>query len=244
MGFRFPRVQSSTNLSSLSTLSTIFSRFILRSPVQNRKPSILEMMSMHESKQQQPSILNMMMRESTDSPLQHDYTSSFQSQNEKMLAAMTQARLAREHDLDLMVQTLRSHRPADSDIADHSLRADEPSCFGQQDSISVPSFELAETPILDNLASFSFPEIELEHEYDHDLPLDDSILFPDSIMTPVSKPDFTFPESTLDPVPIHHEIESPIFDDHIELDQFYDFESTMDKLASLFMTLNPMRYVT
>ena len=51
-------------------------------------------------------------------------------------------------------------------------------------------------------------------------------------MTPVSSPDFTFPESTLDPVPIHHEIESTIFDDHIELDQFYNFESPMDKLAS------------
>ena len=33
-------------------------------PIQNRKPSILEMMSMHESKQQLPSIFDMMMRES------------------------------------------------------------------------------------------------------------------------------------------------------------------------------------
>ena len=131
---------------------------------------------------------------------------------------MTQARLAREHELDMMVQSLCSHCPANSNIADHSLKADEPSCFGQQDSNSVPSCELAKTSNFDNLASFSFPEIELEHEYDHDLPPDDSILLPDSIMTPVSPPDFTLPESTLDPVPIHHEIESPICDDHIELD--------------------------
>ena len=34
-------------------------------------------------------------------------------------------------------------------------------------------------------------------------------------------------------MPIHHEIESPIFDDHhIELDQFHTFESPIDKLAS------------
>ena len=34
-------------------------------------------------------------------------------------------------------------------------------------------------------------------------------------------------------MPIHHEIESPIFyDHHIELDQFHSFESPIDKLAS------------
>ena len=83
------------------------------------------------------------------------------------------------------------------------------------------------------MASYPLPEIELENEYDHEPQLRDSILLPDSIMTPVSSPDFNlFPESTLDPVPIHHEIESPIFDDHIELDQFYTFENPIDKLAS------------
>ena len=84
------------------------------------------------------------------------------------------------------------------------------------------------------MASYPFPKIELEHEYDPELPLDDSILLPDSIMTPVSSPDFTpFPESVLDPVPIHCEIESPIYyDDHIELDQFHTFESPFDKLVS------------
>ena len=97
------------------------------------------------------------------------------------------------------------------------------------------TFELAQTPNFENeidiLVSYSFPEIELE--YDPESQLGDSILLPDSIMTPVSSPHFNlFPESTLDPVSIHHEIESPIFDDHIELDQFYTFENPIDKLAS------------
>ena len=53
-------------------------------------------------------------------------------------------------------------------------------------------------------------------------------------MTEVFLPDFRlFPESTLDPVPVHREIESPIFyDQQIELDQFHTFESPIDKLAS------------
>ena len=65
-------------------------------------------------------------------------------------------------------------------------------------------------------------------------------------MTPVSSPDFNlFSESTLDPVPIHNEIESPIFEDHIELNQLYIFEDPIDKLASShFLILNSMRYVT
>ena len=42
-----------------------------------------------------------------------------------------------------------------------------------------------------------------------------------------------FPESVLDPIPVHCEIESTIsYDDHIELDQFHTFESPFDKLAS------------
>jgi len=52
-------------------------------------------------------------------------------------------------------------------------------------------------------------------------------------MTPMSSTDFNlFPKSTLDHVPIHHEIESPIFYNLIELDQFHTFESSIDKLAS------------
>ena len=84
------------------------------------------------------------------------------------------------------------------------------------------------------MTSYPFPEIELENKYDPETQLSDSILLHDSIMTPMSSPDFNlFPESTLDPVPIHNEIESPTFDDHfIELDQFHTFESPIDKLAS------------
>ena len=53
-------------------------------------------------------------------------------------------------------------------------------------------------------------------------------------MTEVFLPDFRlFSESTLDPVPIHREIESPIFyDQQIALDQFHTFESPIDKLRS------------
>ena len=100
---------------------------------------------------------------------------------------------------------------------------------------------------IDSLASYSFPKIELENEYDHKPQLSDSILLPESIMTLVSSPDLNlFLESTLDPVPIYNEIESPIFDDHhIELDQFHTFESPIDKLAgSHFMKLKSMRNVT
>jgi len=53
-------------------------------------------------------------------------------------------------------------------------------------------------------------------------------------MTLVFLPDFKpFLESILDHVPVHREIESPIFyDQHIELDQYHTFENLIDKLAS------------
>ena len=134
-----------------------------------------------------------------------------------MLEIMTQAQNARNRDIDMMIQTLHSH-PI-SNITTHFVRAKESCCFGNQDSISAHPPELVQilNPI-DILASYPFPEIELEHEYDPELPLDDSILLPDSIMTPLSSPDFNlFLESTLDSVPIHNEIESPIFNDHFEI---------------------------
>ena len=60
---------------------------------------------------------------------------------------------------------------------------------------------------MDILASYPFPEIELKNEYDPEPQLGDSFLLRDSIMTPVFSPDFNlFPESTLDPMPIHNEI--------------------------------------
>ena len=69
----------------------------------------------------------------TDSQFHHKFqnnTSSFQVQSqqndepinyEKMLEAMTQAQIARNHDIDMMVQTLRSHRLTISDVANHSI---------------------------------------------------------------------------------------------------------------------------
>ena len=115
----------------------------------------------------------------------------------------------------------------------HSVQAKESCSLGNQDSISACPIELVQpSDPIDILASFPFSEIELEH--DPELSLDDSSLLSDSIMTSISLPDFTsFPESVLDPVLIHCEIESPIsYDDHIELDQFHTFESSIDKLAS------------
>ena len=64
------------------------------------------------------------------------------------------------------------------------------------------------------LASYRFSEIELEDEWDPETQLGNSIPLSDSIMTLIFLPDFnSFPESTLDPVPIHREIESLIFYD-------------------------------
>ena len=66
-------------------------------------------------------------------------------------------------------------------------------------------------------------------------------------MTPVPSPDFNlFSESTLDPVTIHNEIESSIFDDHhVELDQFHTVKVPLTNWqVLLFMKLNSMRNVT
>ena len=111
-----------------------------------------------------------------------------------MLKAMTQAKIARNQDIDLMVQTLRSHRLTISDVANHSVRAEESCCFAKQDSIPVHPFELVQTRNFENdinsLTSYPFSKIELENEYDPEPQLCDSILLPDSIMTLVSTPDF------------------------------------------------------
>ena len=90
--------------------------------------------------------------------------------------------------------------------------------FWTPNSISAHPSELVQTSNVENpidiLASYPFPEIELEHEYDPEPQLGNSISLPDSIMIEVFLPDFRlFPEPTLDPVPIHREIESPIFYD-------------------------------
>ena len=83
-----------------------------------------------------------------------------------MLEAMTQAQNARNHDIDMMVQSLRSHRLTSSDVTNHSVRAEESCYFRKQGSISTRSFELAQTlnfeSDIDSLASYPFPEIENE----------------------------------------------------------------------------------
>ena len=79
---------------------------------------------MRESKQQSQNL--------TNSQFHHKFqnnTSSFQVQSqqnepinyEKLFEAMTQAQIARNHDIDMMVQTLRSHRLTISDVTNHSI---------------------------------------------------------------------------------------------------------------------------
>jgi len=124
-----------------------------------------------------------------------------------------------------------SYQPLTNPDISNSIDLDQDSCcFGKQDPISAYPSELNQTsnvenPI-DNLASYYFPEIKLEHEYDPEPQLDNSISLPDPILTEVFLSDFRpFLESVLDPVPIHREIESPIFyDQQIKLDQFYTLD--------------------
>ena len=82
-----------------------------------------------------------------------------------MLEAMTQAQIARNHDMDLMVHILHSHSLTISDVANHSVRAEESCYFEKQGSISAQSFELAQTPNfendIDSLASYSFPDLRM-----------------------------------------------------------------------------------
>ena len=68
-----------------------------------------------------------------------------------------------------------------------------------QDSISLQPFELAQNfkNHLDILASYPFPEIELELKSDPEPQVANSISLFDSIMIPVFLPDFfSIPEST------------------------------------------------
>jgi len=121
----------------------------------------------------------------------------------------------------------------------NSIDLTQDSCyFRNQDSISVHPFEVDQHQIFENhidvLVSYPFSEIELENECDLEPQLGNSFLLLDSITTLVSSPDCKpFPESILDPVSVHREIESPIFyDQQVELDQYHTFESFIDKLAS------------
>ena len=68
------------------------------------------------------------------------------------------------------------------------------------------------------LASYPFSEIEIKYESDPKPQVGDSISLFDSIMTPVSLPDFfSILESTLNHVLVDCEIESPISYDHTSL---------------------------
>ena len=130
-------------------------------------------MSMHESKQQSPSILDMMMCESKqqsqnlmDSQFHydcHNNTSFFQVQSqqndepidyEKLLEAMTQAQIIHNHDIDIIVKTLHSYPLTIPDIVNHSVRAKESCCFGKQDSILHTHLNLPKLQILKTTLTF------------------------------------------------------------------------------------------
>ena len=93
---------------------------------------------------------------------------------------------------------------------------------------------------IDILASYFFLEIEIEHESDLEPQVGSSISLFDSIMTLVSLPHFfSILESTLNPISIHHEIESPIFYDHILLmwkvceHQFFCLDPIFESILTL-----------
>ena len=46
-----------------------------------------------------------------------------------MLEAITQAQIAYNYGIDIMVQTLHSRRLTISDVTNHSVRAEESCCF-------------------------------------------------------------------------------------------------------------------
>ena len=84
-----------------------------------------------------------------------------------------------------------------------------PSVVKNQDPISLHPFGLVQNfkNRLDISASYPFFKIELEHKYDLDPSVGNSISLFNSIMTPASLPDyFHIPQSTLNPVPVHHEM--------------------------------------
>ena len=83
---------------------------------------------------------------------------------------------------------------------------------------------------------FHFKEIELKHECDIDSQFYDSVSNFDSILTPISLPDYnSFPQSALNPVPIHHELESPILQAHIPLwENKYELDLQLVGLDPIF----------
>ena len=84
----------------------------------------------------------------------------------------------------------------------------EESChFGNPVSISSYQPKLDQHQPLDILISYPFPEIELELESDPEAHAGDSISLYDSIMTPVSLPDFfLYSGINIEAVPVHREL--------------------------------------
>ena len=106
-------------------------------------------------------------------------------------------------------------------------------------SISSYQPELDQHHIPDILASYPFPEIELDLECDPEPHVSNSIALFDSIMTPISLPDFfSILESTLNLVPVHREMESPISHDHTSLmgtvceHQFFGLDPIVELISS------------
>jgi len=89
----------------------------------------------------------------------------------------------------------QSYQPLTNSAIPNSIDLTQDSYhFGNQDSILVHPSELNQTSNIENpidiLASYPFPEIELEHEYDPESQLGNSISLPDSIITEVFLPNF------------------------------------------------------
>ena len=71
-----------------------------------------------------------------------------------------------------------------------------------QDSISLQSLELDQYQLIDELESFHFNEIELDHECEPDPQLFDSVSIFESMLTPVFLPNLDqFSEPTFIPPP-------------------------------------------
>jgi len=143
-------------------------------------------------------------------------------------------------------ESLSSQPLTDSYIPNSTDWTHESCHFGNSASISEHTFELDQSPSyeshLDMLASYPFLEIELHHECDPEPHVSDSISLFDSIMTPVSLPDFfSISESTLNPAPVHREMESPISYDHTSLMgkvceyQFFGLDPVFEPISTLIV---------
>ena len=95
--------------------------------------------------------------------------------------------LINENEESLFCQHLTN-----SYLPDSTTLTQESCDFGNQDSILVHPFELAQNfeKHLDILASYPFPEVEVENDGDPEPHIGDSISLLDSIVTLISLPNF------------------------------------------------------